>query len=100
MMEDRSVIDIPNYYEAGTNEWKAIETIRERAPKELLRFKNKLTKEHLKEIIPAAMAKVEMLEKKCEVQEEMLADFFQGKTPEQVLSKWNTPFMNAIKETK
>lgn len=98
MREDKSPIEIPNYYEHGTPEWKAIEYIRERAHKDLLRFKNKLTKEHLKEIIPAVMAKVEMLEKRCEVQEEMLADFFNGKTPVEVLNRWASPLSEIIKK--
>lgn len=97
MSEDRSVIDIPNYYERGTNEWKAIEYIKERAEKELLKFKNKLIKAHLKEMIPTVMAKVDIMEKQIEVQEEMLADFMNGKTPVEVFQRWNNPLMEAIK---
>jgi len=97
-MEDKNVINMPNFYESGTSEWKAVEYIKERAEKELLRFKNKLTKEHLKEMYPAVIQKVEILEAKCQVQEEMLADFFLGRTPAEVIARWNNPMMEAIKK--
>lgn len=96
MREDRSVIDIPNYYERGTKEWQAVEYIKERAEKELLRFKNKLTKQHLAEMYPQVMLKVEIMEKQLEAQSEMLADFFSGKTPLEVRERWMNPMMSEI----
>lgn len=98
MREDRSVIEIQNFYERGTPEWKAVEYIRERAEKELLRFKNKLTKQHLTEMYPQVMLKVEIMEKQLEAQAEMLADFFAGKTPLQVRERWMNPLPTDLKK--